>query len=114
MLPYLPYLGSVVALVAGILILIQPGLLSLICGDLPDCNRHTWSGGGKAHRPMVVERMILKRSSLLVSLKSGRVTCFCFHCIFFSLNGVGALLAGLERGRGNRLCLLGCKTGGRI
>ena len=30
MLPYHPYLGPVVALVAGILILIQPALLSLI------------------------------------------------------------------------------------
>ena len=30
MLPYQPYLGPVVALVAGILILIEPGLLSLI------------------------------------------------------------------------------------
>ena len=30
MLPYHPYLGPVAALVAGILILIQPGLLSLI------------------------------------------------------------------------------------
>ena len=30
MLPYHPYLGPVVALVAGILILIQPGLLSII------------------------------------------------------------------------------------
>ncbi len=30
MLPYQPYLGPVIALVAGILILIQPGLLSLI------------------------------------------------------------------------------------
>ncbi|MGA2731747.1 MAG: DUF3096 domain-containing protein [Syntrophobacteraceae bacterium] len=30
MLPYHPYLGPAVALVAGILILIQPGLLSLI------------------------------------------------------------------------------------
>ena len=30
MLPYHPYLGPVVALVAGILILIQPSLLSLI------------------------------------------------------------------------------------
>ena len=30
MSPYQPYLGPVVALVAGILILIQPGLLSLI------------------------------------------------------------------------------------
>ena len=30
MLPYHPYLGPVVALVAGILILIQPGLLSVI------------------------------------------------------------------------------------
>jgi hypothetical protein len=30
MLPYQPYLAPVVALVAGILILIQPGLLSLI------------------------------------------------------------------------------------
>jgi len=34
------------------------------CGGLPDCNRHTWSGGGKTHRPMVVERMILKHSSI--------------------------------------------------
>ena len=34
------------------------------CGDLPDCNRLTWPDGGKAHRPMVVERMILKRSSI--------------------------------------------------
>jgi hypothetical protein len=30
MLAYQPYLGPVVALVAGLLILIQPGLLSLI------------------------------------------------------------------------------------
>jgi hypothetical protein len=30
MLPYQPYIGPVAALVAGILILIQPGLLSLI------------------------------------------------------------------------------------
>jgi hypothetical protein len=30
MLPYYPYLGPVVALVAGLLILIQPGLLSVI------------------------------------------------------------------------------------
>jgi hypothetical protein len=30
MLPYQPYLGPVIALVAGILILIQPSLLSLI------------------------------------------------------------------------------------
>jgi Protein of unknown function (DUF3096) len=30
MLPYQPYLGPVIALVAGILILIQPALLSLI------------------------------------------------------------------------------------
>jgi uncharacterized membrane protein HdeD (DUF308 family) len=30
MLPYYPYLGSVVAIIAGLLILIQPALLSLI------------------------------------------------------------------------------------
>jgi hypothetical protein len=30
MSPYYPYLGPVVALIAGLLILIQPGLLSLI------------------------------------------------------------------------------------
>ena len=29
-MPYQPYLGPVVALIAGILILIQPGLLSII------------------------------------------------------------------------------------
>jgi len=29
-MPYQPYLGPVVALIAGILILIQPGLLSVI------------------------------------------------------------------------------------
>ena len=30
MLPYYPYLGPIVALIAGLLILIQPSLLSLI------------------------------------------------------------------------------------
>ena len=30
MLPYHPYIGPAVALVAGLLILIQPGLLSII------------------------------------------------------------------------------------
>jgi hypothetical protein len=29
-MPYQPYLGPVVALIAGLLILIQPGLLSII------------------------------------------------------------------------------------
>ena len=30
------------------------------CGGLPDCNRHTWSDGDEARRPMV-ETMILER-----------------------------------------------------
>jgi uncharacterized membrane protein HdeD (DUF308 family) len=30
MAPYYPYLGPVISLIAGLLILIQPGLLSLI------------------------------------------------------------------------------------
>ena len=34
------------------------------CGDLSDSKRHTWSDGSKAHWPMVVERMILKRLSI--------------------------------------------------
>ena len=34
------------------------------CGDLSDSNRHTWSDGSKAHWPMVVDRMILKRLSI--------------------------------------------------
>ena len=49
MLPYHPYLGPVVALVAGLLILVQPALLS---------------DGDKALWAMVVDRIILKRSSI--------------------------------------------------
>src|SRR5208337_1513336 len=42
---------------------IDPGSAWLVeshCGALSDCNRHTWSAGGKAYQPMVVERIILK------------------------------------------------------
>jgi len=65
------------------------------CGGLSDCNRHTWSDGGKARQPMVVERMILKRSSIgPLQIRPGHL--FVLHCISFSLNGAGALLARLE------------------
>jgi len=62
------------------------------CGDLSDCNRRSWSDGGKAFRAMVVEIIILKRSSIGQLQIRPRIFC--------SLNGAGVVPGTIGKGAG--------------